>query len=191
MVLIWAKLTKSLVDMQVPLFPGFMQANSQSWRLSLTVSEVKKQDTKLYFRQIESLHSPPWHTWYVGRTKTNDYVIFKFNDIVYDSGRGTKNNFNIEAHTWVPSLHSVTLSGLNFGSGHLACFPSQMAAAVQSSSPLHWALLRTETYLKIMELISNLSYNPIVCNTFNKISMLYYKNQFAFVTHGILVNEKY
>ena len=45
----------SLVDTQVLLY---WQARSQSRRLSLVLSDVKKQEERSYFRQIESVHSP-------------------------------------------------------------------------------------------------------------------------------------
>ena len=55
-------LASSAVDIQVLFLPGFWHANSQSWRLLDTVSDVKKQETSPNLTQMESLHSPCWQT---------------------------------------------------------------------------------------------------------------------------------
>ena len=47
--------------MQVLLL-GLRHANSHNCRLSLTESDVRKQDSRLYLTQIELLHSPSWQT---------------------------------------------------------------------------------------------------------------------------------
>lgn len=93
-------LASSAVDIQVLFLPGFWHANSQSWRLLDTVSDVKKQEISPNLTHMESLHSPCWQTW-------------------------------------VPWLHSVTLSGFGSGFGHVAFLPLQNADSVQSSICLH------------------------------------------------------
>ena len=46
-------LASSAVDIQVLFLPGFWHANSQSWRLLDTVSDVKKQETSPNLTQME------------------------------------------------------------------------------------------------------------------------------------------
>ena len=116
--------TRSLVETHVLFRPGFLQANSHNCLLSVTFSEVKKHETWLYLTHMESLHSPCWQTYEKKFNKINILLLLFFQKII------------LKLHTWVPWLHSVTLSGLWSGSGHWAALPLQYEASVQSPSLL-------------------------------------------------------
>ena len=93
-----------------PFLSFTWQASSHRSRvlyLTLLSFELRKHCSIPYLRQILPLQSPCWHTW-------------TFLYCHYQARR-----LRVFNNTWVPPLHSVTLSSLVSAFGHKAVLPLQ------------------------------------------------------------------